>query len=143
VAEFRRADLKDLNFNFHTVLISAPNLDNRAAALLGNMTNPEFIIVDQRSYLRCASSRAIYIGEDSLIKKIQHSIHINVTRTAAQPPTSAEWLQSSLSAIPEHLEHYRKKNVEQVRRSAFAPSGVALWDGRRGEGARMLHHRRA
>ena len=125
VAEFRRADLKDLNFNFHTVLISAPNLDNRAAALLGNMTNPEFIIVDQRSYLRCASSRAIYIGEDSLIKKIQHSIHINVTRTAAQPPTSAEWLQSSLSAIPEHLEHYRKKNVEQVRRSAFAPSGVA------------------
>jgi hypothetical protein len=123
VAEFRRADLKVLNL--YTALISAPSLDNRAAALLGNLTNPGFMIVDQGYYLRCASSRAIYIGEDSLINKIQHSIYINVTRTAAEPPSSAEWLQSSLTAIPEHLEHYRKKNVEQVRRSAFAPSGVA------------------
>jgi len=125
VAEFRRADLKDLNFNYHTVLISAPNLDNRAAALLGNMTNRGFIIVDQRSYLLCGVSRAIYIGEDSSIKKIQHSIHINITRTAAEPPTSTEWLQDYISALPAHLEHYREKNVEQVRRSAFAPSGVA------------------
>jgi hypothetical protein len=125
VAEFRRADLKDLNFNFHTVLISAPNLDNRAATLLGNMTNPGFVIVDQRSYLRCASSRAIYIGEDSSIKNIQHSIRINVTQAAAEPPTPAEWLPSYISALPAHLEHYRKMNVEQVRRSTFAPSGVA------------------
>ncbi len=125
VAEFRRADLKDLNFSFQTVLISAPNLDDRAAALVGNMTNPGFIIMDQGSSLRCASSRAIYIGEDSLIKKIQHSIYINVTRTAAEPPTSAEWQQSPLIALPEQLEHYRKVNIEQVRRSAFAPYGVA------------------
>jgi hypothetical protein len=125
VAEFRRTDLKDLSFNFHTVLISAPNLDNRAATLLGNMTNPGFVIVDQRSYLRCASSRAIYIGEDSSIKKIQHSIRINITRTAAEPPTAAEWLPSYTSALPAHLEHYRKKNVELVRQSVFAPSGVA------------------
>jgi hypothetical protein len=124
VAEFRRTDLKDLNFNFHTVLISAPNLNNQAAALLGNMTNREFIIVDQRSYSYYASSRAIYIGEDSSIKKIQHSIQINITRTAAEPPTPAEWLQSYISALPKHLEHYREKNVEQVRRSTFNPSGL-------------------
>jgi hypothetical protein len=123
VAEFRRADLKDLNF--HTVLISAPNLDNRAAALLGNLTNPGFIIVDQRSFLRRAASRAIYIGEDSSIKKIQHSIYINITQTAAEPPTTAEWLQSYIRVLPAHLEQYREKNVEQVRRSTFAPYGGA------------------
>ena len=96
----------------------------RGAGLLGNMTNREFIIVDQRSYSYYASSRAIYIGEDSSIKKIQHSIQINITRTAAEPPTPAEWLQSYISALPKHLEHYREKNVEQVRRSTFNPSGL-------------------
>ncbi len=125
VAEFRRADLRDLNFNFQTVLISAPNLDNRAAALLGNITNPGFITMDQGSSLRCASSRAIYVGEDLLVQKIQHSIQVNVTRTAAEPPTAAEWQQRSLMALPEQLEHYRCTNIEQVRRSAFAPYGVA------------------
>lgn len=121
VAGFRRADLKDLMFN--TVLISEPNLDNRAAALLGNMTNPGFIVVDQRFHLRPAASRAIYIGEDSSIKKIQHSIYINIPQTAAEPPTAAEWLPTYISALPAHLQHYREKNVEQVRRSAYAPFG--------------------
>jgi hypothetical protein len=124
MADFKRADLKDLNFNFHTVLISAPDLDNRTTTLLGNLTNPGFMIVDQRSYLRCSASRAIYLGEDAAIKKIQHAIHINIATTNGAPPSPPEWLPGYTRALPQYLEHYRKKNVDQVRQSTFNPSGV-------------------
>jgi hypothetical protein len=50
LAGFKRADLKDLN-GYRTLLISEPNLDNRTAALLGNLTNQDFMLVDQGSYL--------------------------------------------------------------------------------------------
>ena len=43
LAGFRRADLKDLNGR--TLLISEPNLDNRTAALLGNLTNRDFVLL--------------------------------------------------------------------------------------------------
>ena len=124
MADFKRGDLKDLNFSFHTNLISAPNLDNRTAALLGNLTNPGFMIVEQRSYLRCSASRAIYLGEEVAIKKIQHSIHINIAPTNGAPPSPPEWLPRYVRALPQYLEHYREKNVDQVRRSTFNPSGV-------------------
>jgi hypothetical protein len=102
VAEFKRGDIKDLNFSFETVLISAPNLNNRTAALLGNMTNRDFMIVDQRSYIYWAGSRAIYIGEEPAIKQIQHSIQINLAPTNAEPPNPPEWLQGGLLALPQH-----------------------------------------
>jgi hypothetical protein len=124
MADFKRGDLKDLNFSFHTVLISAPNLDNRTTTLLGNLTNPGFMIVEQRSYLRCSASRAIYLGEDAAIKKIQHSIHVNIATTNGAPPSPPEWLPGYIRALPQFLEHYRKSNVDQVRRSTFNPSGV-------------------
>jgi hypothetical protein len=124
MADFKRGDLKDLNFSFHTNLISVPNLDNRTAALLGNLTNPGFMIVEQRSYLHCSASRAIYLGEDPAIKKIQHSIHINIAPTNAAPPNPPEWLPRYVSVLPQYLKHYREKNVDQVRRSTFNPSGV-------------------
>jgi hypothetical protein len=44
LAGFKRADLKDLN-GYRTLLISEPNLDNRTAALLGNLTNRDFMLV--------------------------------------------------------------------------------------------------
>jgi len=104
VAEFKKGDLKDLNFSFNTVLISAPNLDIRTAALLGNLTNPGFILVDQRTYIRSNASRAIYIGEDQAIKRIQHSIEINITPTNAEPPDPPEWLERYIHGIPPYLQ---------------------------------------
>ena len=38
------------------------------------------MIVEQRSYLQCHSSNAIYIGENPTIKSIQHAIYIDVRR---------------------------------------------------------------
>ena len=46
LAGFRRGDLKDLRGC--TLLISEPNLDNRTAALLGNLTNRNFLLVEER-----------------------------------------------------------------------------------------------
>ncbi len=43
LAGFRRGDLKVLRGG--TLLIWEPNLDNRAAALLGNLTNRRFLLL--------------------------------------------------------------------------------------------------
>lgn len=121
VAEFKRSDFKDINGGCHTVLISEPYLDNRAAAFLGNLTNSGFVVVQQRSFLRCSASRAIYLGEDPVVKKIQHSIHINLAPTIAEPTSPPpEWIRN----LPGHLGLYREKNVGNVRGSAFNPCGV-------------------
>lgn len=124
VAEFKKGDLKDLNFTFNTVLISAPNLDNRTAALLGNLTNPGFILVDQRTYIQSNALRAIYIGEDQAIKPIQHSIQVNISPRNAEPPSPPEWLERTLRALPQHLKHYSEKHLDQVRLGTFTASGM-------------------
>jgi hypothetical protein len=54
LAGFKRADLKDLN-RLRTLLISEQNLDARTAALLGNLTNRGFALVEQGSYLYCTN----------------------------------------------------------------------------------------
>jgi hypothetical protein len=124
VAEFRKGDLNTLNWGCETLLISEPNLDNRKAALLGNLTNRGFRIVADGRALDCAKSRAIYIGEDQSIKRIQHSIVINIAPTDAEPPTSTHRLQSAIDHLPNYLKTYREKNLEYVRQLAFSPSGV-------------------
>jgi hypothetical protein len=125
MAEFKRSDLRELNGSFHTLLISAPNLGKRSAALLGNLTNQGFLIIDQHSYMGCSGSRAIYLGEDPTIKRIPYSIQINITPANAEPPSAPEWLESYIRALPHHLEHYREKNVGRVRQVPFTPSGLA------------------
>jgi len=125
VAEFRKSDLDPLNWDFQTQLISEPNLDNRKAALLGNLTNRGFRIVADRRALVCSKSRAIYIGEEPATKKIQHSIHINIIPTKAEPPTPLQWLQKNIDYIPVHLSQYREKNLDQVRRRPFIPFGLS------------------
>jgi len=124
VAEFRKGDLDTLNWGCETLLISEPNLDNRKAALLGNLTNRGFRIVADGRALDCAKSRAIYIGEDPSIKRIQHSIIVNITPTNTEPPTSTHRLQTAIDHLPSYLETYREKNLDYVRRLAFSPSGV-------------------
>jgi hypothetical protein len=126
LAGFRRSDLITLNSGRATMLISEPNLDNRAAALLGNLTNQGFMIVEERSLICCARSRAIYVGEDPAIRRIQHSIYIHITPTDAEPPTPPQWLQQNIEDVPSHLDRYREKNLDHVRRLEFSPSGVSL-----------------
>jgi len=125
VAEFRKSDLDTLNWDCQTLLISEPNLDNRKAALLGNLTNRGFRIVADGSAIVCSKSRAIYIGEEPAIKKIQHSIHINIVPTKAEPPTPPQWLQTNIEYIPVHLNQYREKNLYHVRRWPFIPFGLS------------------
>jgi hypothetical protein len=102
------------------MLISEPNLDNRAAALLGNLTNQDFLIVEEGSFIQCARSRAIDIGEDPAIRRIQHSIPINIA-----PTDAPQWLQQNIEHVTDQLKKYREKNLDHVRRLEFSPSGVS------------------
>jgi hypothetical protein len=123
LAGFRRGDLQEVGRQ--TLLISEPNLNNQTAALVGNLTNRGFMIVAQRSYLYCHSSKAIYIGDDPMIKRIQHAIYIDVT-----PPLNAakgippEWVPQNIQHLSGHLAKYRESNLTQVCRLEFAPTGV-------------------
>lgn len=59
----RRGDLKDVSR--HTLLISEPNLKNQAAALLGNLTNRGFMIVEQGYFLNCHTSKVDLVSTKS------------------------------------------------------------------------------
>ena len=123
LAGFRRTDLKDVNHNFKTLLISQPNLTHGSAALLGNLTNRDFMLVEQGSYYYCAGSKAIYIGTDPAGKRIQHSLYINAAVPAnAGAPSRPEWVDN----LAGHLRLYRQKYLEQVRHLQFLPSGLSL-----------------
>src|SRR5271168_4210243 len=128
LAGFRRGDLNDLRCR--TLLISEPNLTNQNAALLGNLTNRGFMIVAQGSSLYCHSSKAIYIGDDPKVKRIQHSIYIDVTPALDEekgiPP---ERVLQNIKYLVGHLTEYRKTNLDQVRRLAFNPMGVSSETG--------------
>ena len=121
---FRRGDLKDVRRR--TLLISEPNLNNQTASLLGNLTNRDFIIVEERSYLPCHSSNAIYIGDDPKIKRIQHAIYIDVTPALdAEKRIPPEWLHRNTKDLSGHLANYRENNLAQVCRLEFNPTGVS------------------
>jgi hypothetical protein len=126
LAGFKRADLKDLN-RYHTLLVSEQNLDARTAALFGNLTNRGFALVEQGSYLYCAGSKAVYIGDDPAIKRIQHSVYIDATVPA---PTNGrvpvQPAPETIDAIREDMLDYRTRNLEKVRLLEFNPSGLSL-----------------
>jgi hypothetical protein len=123
-AEFRRGDLENLTWNCRTLLMLEPNLDDRKAVLLGNLTNPGFRIVAAGRRLDCSKSRAIYIGTNPATQQIQNSIHITITPTNAEPPRPPTWLQSAIDNLPSHLRSYREQSLDKVRRLEFIPSGV-------------------
>jgi hypothetical protein len=123
LAGFRRGDLKEVCGR--TLLISDPHLSNQTAALLGNLTNRGFMIVEQRSYLYCHSSNAVYIGDDPTVKRIQHAIYIDVTsplNPVNTPPP--ERVPRDIEYLTGHLTEYRKINLDQVRRLEFKPTGM-------------------
>jgi hypothetical protein len=123
MAAFRSSDLKVVNFNFRTLLISQPNMNDQTAALLGNLTNRDFMMVEEGYYRYSAGSRSVYVGENPTIKKIQNAIYINVAApSCAVPPTRPEWVAN----LPGQLSLYRDKHLEQVCRLEFSPSGLSL-----------------
>jgi hypothetical protein len=126
LAGLKRADLKDIN-RYRTLLISEQNLDARTAALVGNLTNRGFALVDQGYYLYCANSKAVYIGDDPAIKRIQHSIYIDATVPArTDGPVSGQPAPEIIDAIRNRILEYRTRNLEKVRLLEFNPSGLSL-----------------
>ena len=125
LAGFRRADLKEL-WGYQTLLISEPNLDNRTAALLGNLTNRHFILIEDGSYLHAAGSRAVYIGEDPTIKRIQHSLYIDVTTPPhVDAPISDQSRPKTIDSLRNRLLEYRNRNLGKVRSLGFHPRGLS------------------
>jgi hypothetical protein len=124
VADFRKGDLATLNQGCHTALISEPNLNNRNAALLGNLTNTGFLVVADGRATDYSMSRAIYAGEHPVPHKVQNSIHFHIPPTNAAPPASPKWLQKTIERMPGHLDQYREKNLHHVRCWTIVPSGA-------------------
>lgn len=121
LAGFRRADLKELT-GYCTLLIAEQNLDNRTAALLGNLTNRHFILIDQGYGLHGAGSRAVYIGEDPAIKRIQHSLYIDVTTPSpVDPPIPDQSRLETIDSLRNRLLKYRNRNLAKVRSLGFHP----------------------
>jgi len=126
VAGIKRADLNHLR-GYRTLLIAAPHLDNRTAALLGNFTNKYFMFVEQGSHRYCANSKAVYIGEDPAIKRIQHSIYIDATIPArADGPVLRQLTWGEVYVVRNRMLEYRTRNLDKVRPLAFNPSGLSL-----------------
>jgi hypothetical protein len=125
LAGLRRGDLKDLGG--FTLLISEPNLDNRMAALLGNLTNRNFLLVEERSFLRAASSKAVYLGEDSAIKRIQNWIPIQVHATVALDygAVANRSRRQEIDGIKKRMLAYRIKNLSKIRSLEFTPHGLS------------------
>ena len=126
LAGFKRADLKDLN-RHRTLLVSEQNLDARTAALFGNLTNRGFALVEQGSYLYCASSKAVYIGENRALQRIQHSIYIDATVPARHDgPLPVRPAPEAIDDLRDLIREYRVRNLDQVCRLEFNPSGLSL-----------------
>ena len=125
LAGFRRADLKELG-GYRILLISEPNLDNRTAALLGNLTNRYFTLMEDGYPLYCAGSRAVYVGEDPAIKRIQHSICVTVTTPPhVDPPIPDQSRRETIDSLRNRLLKYRDRNLGKVRSLGFHPRGLS------------------
>jgi hypothetical protein len=82
--------------------------------------------VEQGYFLQCHSSKAVYIGDDPTIKRIQHAIYIDVTpvlnATKGIPP---EEIDRAVEHLYGRLAKYRESNLAQVCRLQFNPTGVS------------------
>jgi hypothetical protein len=125
LAGFGRSHLSVLQWGCKTNLVSEPTLDKRTAALLSNLTNRNFMVVERGSLVSCAKSTAIYVGENPETHKIQNSINIHIAPTNAAPPAPPQWLQKMIERVPVHLDQYRNKNFSYVRHWTWVPSGLS------------------
>jgi hypothetical protein len=109
------------------LLISEPNLDSRTAALLGTLTIRGFNMPMGGAYLQFSGAKAVYVGENPPVVPILHSVHINVSPPPyAVRPTPRPLTDPMIDNLQNHLNRYREKSLEEVRRLAFDPSGLSL-----------------
>jgi hypothetical protein len=125
LAGFRRCDLGGLRVGYETNLISEPNLDKRTANLLSSLTDRRFLVVDAGLLTRYSKSTAIYAGENPEPHMIQNSIHIHIAPTNAAPIAPPKWLREMIARVSIHLDQYRNKNLGQVHRWTWVPSGLS------------------
>ncbi|WP_263367559.1 hypothetical protein [Edaphobacter bradus] len=84
------------------------------------------MIVEQGSYLHCHGAKAIYVGQDPTIRRIQHAIYIDVTPALnAAKGIPLEWAPRNIEHFRGHLAKYRESNLARVRRLEFNPTGVS------------------
>jgi hypothetical protein len=121
---FRRSHLRVLGWA-GTNLISEPNLNQRTADLLGDLTDQNFVVAEGNSLNRYAKSTAIYAGESPEKHKILNSIPIHFPPTNATRPARPEWLRETMDRLPVHLDQYRDKNIDYVREWTWEPSGMS------------------
>jgi hypothetical protein len=123
LASFKGGDLKDLDG--FTLLIAEP-LDNRTAALLGNLTNRNFCFVADRSCVPGAGSRAVYLGENPAIRRIQHSIYIDATVPAlAHDAVADRSTREEIDGVRNRILAYRKRHLARVKSLEFNPRGLS------------------
>jgi hypothetical protein len=125
LAGFGRSHLSVLQWGCKTNLVSEPNLDKRTAALLSNLTNRSFMVVERGALVSCAKSTAIYVGENPETHKIQNSINIHIAPTNAAPPAPPQCLQKMIERVPVHLDQYSNKNFSYVRHWTWVPPGLS------------------
>ena len=93
---------------------------------MGNLTNRHFTLVEDRSPLYCAGSRAVYVGEHSAIKQIQHAIWVDVTTPPnVDPPIPTQSRPETISSLRNRLVKYRDLNLGKVRSLEFHPRGLS------------------
>ena len=123
LAGIRRSHLGALQ-GFRTYLVSEPNLDRRTAELLSSLTDQNIVTVQGSAWGRFSKSTAVYAGENPETYKIQNSIPIHIAPTNAPLAPSPKWLLAMMARVPVHLKQYRERNLDQVCKWTWEPSGL-------------------
>jgi hypothetical protein len=106
-------------------LVWEPDLGQRTADLLSNLTDRLFLVVGGGS-LGCHSApTAIYAGENPGRHNIQNSIHIHLTATNQAPPARPQGLQKTIGSVRAQLDQYRKTNLNNVKAGTWVPVGLS------------------
>jgi hypothetical protein len=119
--EFKRRDVA-VYCGCWTILFFEPNLNKKAAALLGTMTSSNIRTAD--GFLSGhGRSVAVYVGDRSPIGLIPFSISIDFhpTDTVVAPALGSS---SESETLKEQLNLYREANLPEVRRRSFSPTGL-------------------
>jgi hypothetical protein len=89
------------------------------------LTNRNFLLVEEGSLLGFASSRAVYIGENSAIGKIPHSIHVHASPALAQNAVAHRSLRAEIEGLRKRILAYQTKYLGKVRSLEFNPRGLS------------------
>ena len=101
--------------------------DRRTSTLYGeiNLTNRNFFLVEDRSFLPGEASREGYIGENSAIKRIQQSIYIDATVPAlAHDKVADRSARGEIDGIRNRIVAYRNRYLARVKSLEFSPRGL-------------------